>query len=92
MDMIGLILIIIVALYFGWRMDRLERQIEDVHDSLRKILTLPLDVRQAEFEADLAAKKEQAARQRRWQLFLALLLLAVMAVLVIVGLMDQPGN
>ena len=47
--MTGLILIIliIVAFYFASRMDRLERQLEDVHDSLRKILTLPPDVRQA---------------------------------------------
>jgi hypothetical protein len=57
MTSIILIIVIVVALYFGWRMDRLERQLEDVHISLRKILALPLDLRQAELEADLAAKK-----------------------------------
>jgi Flp pilus assembly protein TadB len=87
MSVLILIIIIVVAFYFGSRMDRLERQLEDVHDSLRKILTLPPDVRQAELEADLAAKKEwaeQAAKDQRRNERIAL---TVMVILLAVGLL-----
>jgi type VI protein secretion system component VasF len=88
--MATLILIIIVAFYFGWRMDRLERQLEDVHDSLGKLLTLPPDVRQAEREADLAAKKERVAKDQRHNKWIAVTVIVILLAAALLGIL--PGE
>jgi hypothetical protein len=79
--LILIIIIIVVALYFGWRMDRLERHLEDVHISLTKILALPLDLRPAELKAHLAAaQKQRAAGQRRGLIFLVVAAIVILIV------------
>ena len=62
------VILIILALYLVWRMHRLEKQLEDVHISLRKILALPLDLRRAEDVP--SSTKQLTAGQRRVQLIL----------------------
>ena len=54
-------LLIILAVLFVWRMDRLERQLEDVHDSLIRILTLPVDLREA---AEDVPRREKNSRRK----------------------------
>ena len=76
-------ILIVLAVFLVWRMDRLERQFEDVHISLRKILALPLDLRQAELKTYLAAQKQLTAGQRKTSFILRLLFAAVIGLMVI---------
>src|SRR5215510_10779885 len=75
-------ILIVLAVFLVWRMDRLERQLEDVHISPRKILA-PLDLRQTELETYLAAQKQLTAGQRQLQFILRLLFAAVIDLMVI---------
>ena len=72
-------IIILLALWILVRTNRLGKQIEGVHHSLRMILAQPIDIRQAELKEYLAAKKEEAKRHDRNNLTILLVIVAALA-------------
>src|SRR5262249_42409903 len=88
MGMLVLIVMIIIAFYFGWRMNRLEEELEEYHDSLRKILALPVELRGAELKTHLEEKKQQAARQRRSKMILGWAAIGLLLILAALGILS----
>ena len=61
------------------QLGRLGRQLEGVHDSLRRFLAQPVDARQHELKEELAAKKTAAKRRDRNELTIVLVIVAALA-------------